>query len=110
MILRNLELLVHQIKRAKNGTEIQGIALSKLSPASSHQPKLLRVLTALDYLFDPKCPSREIVQDSEPKNEESKKERDVLSNLYESLTFGPLWKVQYSIPVFCLTFPSSSPE
>jgi len=90
-ILGHLEVLVHQIKHAENGTEIQGMALSNFSPASSDQAKLLRVLTALDYLFDPKRPSREIVKDSEPKDEESKKERDVLSNLYESLTFGPLW-------------------
>ncbi|CAZ79591.1 unnamed protein product [Tuber melanosporum] len=90
-ILEHLEVLVHQIKHAENGTEIQGMALSNFSPASSDQAKLLRVLTALDYLFDPKRPSRETVKDGEPKDEESKKERDVLSNLYESLTFGPLW-------------------
>ncbi|PWW73889.1 hypothetical protein C7212DRAFT_213953 [Tuber magnatum] len=90
-ILGHLEVLVHQIKHAENGTEIQGMALSNFSPASSDQAKLLRVLTALDYLFDPKRPSREVAKDSEPKDEESKKERDVLSNLYESLTFGPLW-------------------
>ena len=66
------------------------MALSNLSPASSDQAKLLRVLTALDYLFDPERSSREIVEDSEPKDEENKKERDVLSNLYEGLTFRPL--------------------
>ncbi|RPB00949.1 hypothetical protein L873DRAFT_1678406 [Choiromyces venosus 120613-1] len=90
-ILGHLEVLVHQIKHAENGTEIQGMALSNFSPASSDQAKLLRVLTALDYLFDPKRPSREILKDGESKDEETKKERDVLSNLYESLTFGPLW-------------------
>ncbi|PUU81072.1 hypothetical protein B9Z19DRAFT_1122576 [Tuber borchii] len=62
-ILWHLGVLVHQIKHAENGTEIQGMALSNFSPVSSNQAKLLRVLTALDYRFDPRRPSREVVND-----------------------------------------------
>lgn len=92
-ILGHLDVLVHQIKSAENGTEIQGLALSNFSPASSDQAKLLRVLTALDYLFDPKrsAKDKEEKKDGESKEEENKAEKDILANLYESLTFGPLW-------------------
>ncbi|KAL8966641.1 MAG: hypothetical protein Q9183_003278, partial [Haloplaca sp. 2 TL-2023] len=53
-ILNDLDELVPQIKQAKSTADVQGMALTKFSPASSDQAKLLRILTALDYLFDPK--------------------------------------------------------
>lgn len=92
-ILGHLDVLVHQIKSAENGTEIQGLALSNFSPASSDQAKLLRVLTALDYLFDPKrsAKDKEEKKEGESKEDENKAEKDILANLYERLTFGPLW-------------------
>lgn len=92
-ILEHLDVLVNQIKSAENGTEIQGLALSNFSPASSDQAKLLRVLTALDYLFDPKrsAKDKEEKKQGESKEDENKAEKDILANLYESLTFGPLW-------------------
>lgn len=92
-ILGHLDVLVNQIKSAENGTEIQGLALSNFSPASSDQAKLLRVLTALDYLFDPKrsAKDKEEKKEGESKEDENKIEKDILANLYESLTFGPLW-------------------
>lgn len=92
-ILGHLDVLVNQIKSAENGTEIQGLALSNFSPASSDQAKLLRVLTALDYLFDPKrsAKDKDEKKEGESKEDEHKAEKDILANLYESLTFGPLW-------------------
>jgi E3 ubiquitin-protein ligase HUWE1 len=93
-ILGHLEALLQQVKNAENGTEVQGMALANFSPASSEQAKLLRVLTALDYLFDPKRNSK----DKEDKKEDKKDGEemtddagDVLARLYESLTFTPLW-------------------
>ncbi|MCJ1283485.1 hypothetical protein MMC26_002815 [Xylographa opegraphella] len=90
-ISHDLDDLIPQIQRAETGTDIQGMALSKFSPSSSDQAKLLRVLTALDYLFDPKrnggksTPSADVVSaDSESKD-------DLLTTLYENSTFGPLW-------------------
>ncbi|MCJ1392495.1 hypothetical protein MMC18_005362 [Xylographa bjoerkii] len=90
-ISRDLDDLIPQIQSAETGTDIQGMALSKFSPSSSDQAKLLRVLTALDYLFDPKrnggksTPSAELVSaDGESKD-------DLLTTLYENSTFGPLW-------------------
>lgn len=91
-ILKDLAELTAQIKQAKSGTDVQGLALSKFSPASSDQAKLLRVLTALDYLFDPK---RAATQDkpsgsrAEPLPTEEKD--DILITLYENSTFGSLW-------------------
>ncbi|KAF8252457.1 hypothetical protein K440DRAFT_651549 [Wilcoxina mikolae CBS 423.85] len=93
-ILGHLEALLQQVKNAENGTEVQGMALANFSPASSEQAKLLRVLTALDYLFDPKRNGK----DKEDKKEDKKDGEettgdagDVLARLYESLTFTPLW-------------------
>ncbi|OCK80464.1 hypothetical protein K432DRAFT_43416 [Lepidopterella palustris CBS 459.81] len=91
-ILRDLEDLTTQISKAESPTDVQGMALSKFSPASSDQAKLLRVLTALDYLFDPKRaetpdkPSPSISQALE-----SAEKDDILTTLYENSTFGPLW-------------------
>ncbi|KAI2790542.1 hypothetical protein POX_d06059 [Penicillium oxalicum] len=85
-ILADLGELLTHIHQAKTGTDMQGLALAKFSPASSDQAKLLRVLTALDYLFDPSRADRSKV----PEPESAPKE-DVLKRLYESATFGPLW-------------------
>ncbi|KAL5001939.1 hypothetical protein BDV10DRAFT_140500 [Aspergillus recurvatus] len=84
-ILLDLDELIVHVHEAKNGTEMQGLALAKFSPASSDQVKLLRVLTALDYLFDPSRADKSKVNDTEGPA------RDVLQTLYESSTFGPLW-------------------
>ncbi|CAG7920874.1 unnamed protein product [Penicillium olsonii] len=85
-ILQDLEDLLPHIHQAKTGTDMQGLALAKFSPASSDQAKLLRVLTALDYLFDPTRVDK--TKGTEP---ESAPKEDVLKRLYESATFGPLW-------------------
>ncbi|THC94388.1 hypothetical protein EYZ11_006117 [Aspergillus tanneri] len=85
-ILTDLDELLAHINQAQTGTDMQGLALAKFSPASSDQAKLLRVLTALDYLFDPNRADK--VKGNEPEN--TSKE-DVLQTLYESSTFGPLW-------------------
>ncbi|KAJ5585549.1 uncharacterized protein N7459_005349 [Penicillium hispanicum] len=85
-ILADLEELLPHIHQAKTGNDMQGLALAKFSPASSDQAKLLRILTALDYLFDP---SR--VDKSKGSEPEAAPKEDVLKKLYESATFGPLW-------------------
>ncbi|KDE79157.1 E3 ubiquitin-protein [Aspergillus oryzae 100-8] len=85
-ILTDLDELLSHINQARTGTDMQGLALAKFSPASSDQAKLLRVLTALDYLFDPSRSDKAKGGDSEQVAKE-----DVLQTLYESSTFGPLW-------------------
>jgi len=62
--------------------------LSKFSPASSSS-QVLRVLTALDYLFDPK---RADIQTTLFRNAEAlaaRREEIILTTLYENSTFGP---------------------
>ncbi|KAJ5567262.1 hypothetical protein N7535_006568 [Penicillium sp. DV-2018c] len=86
IILSDLEELLPYMHQAQTGTDMQGLALVKFSPASSDQAKLLRILTALDYLFDPTRVDK--TKGTEP---EAAPKEDVLKRLYESATFGPLW-------------------
>lgn len=93
-ILGDLDELVPQIQRAESGTDIQGMALAKFSPASSDQAKLLRVLTALDYLFDPKRnggKTKPTLEEPSTEGESSLAKEDLLTTLYENPTFGLLW-------------------
>lgn len=97
IILFDLEDLLPQIQKASSGTEIQGVALAKFSPSGSDQNKLLRVLTALDHLFDPKnTPKKDTPGggNAETTGEESKEieKQDLLATLYENPTFGPMWE------------------
>ncbi|KAL8772430.1 MAG: hypothetical protein Q9209_002381 [Squamulea sp. 1 TL-2023] len=93
-ILNDLDELIPQIKQAESGTDIQGMALAKFSPASSDQAKLLRVLTALDYLFDPKRSNgktKSATDDKAKAEESSTSQDDILTTLYENAVFGSLW-------------------
>ncbi|OAX82309.1 hypothetical protein ACJ72_03338 [Emergomyces africanus] len=85
-ILIDLDELLPHIKQAETGIDVQGMALSKFSPASSDQAKLLRALTALDYLFDPNRLDKEKYSEPESSNKDN-----ILKALYEGATFGPLW-------------------
>ncbi|KAH0264764.1 hypothetical protein KCU71_g20111, partial [Aureobasidium melanogenum] len=91
-VLVDLQQLAPQIQNAKTSTDIQGIALANFSPASSHQSKLLRVLLALDYLFDPKrSGSHDRQASTSTEASPSKARQDLLSTLYETSTFAKLW-------------------
>jgi len=94
VILLDLEELLPQIQKATTGTEIQGVALAKFSPGGSDQNKLLRVLTALDHLFDPKRDKKDQPTEAEAEGESSQlvEKQDLLSSLYENSTFGPMWE------------------
>jgi len=89
--LQDLAHLTIQVTDAESPTDVQGIALAKFSPASSDQTKLLRALTALDYLFDP---SRDIKDKPESNAEalEPAQKEDILLSLYEDAAFAPLWE------------------
>lgn len=89
-VLVDLEELTKHIDSAQAGTDLQGLALANFSSATSKQYKLLRVLIALDHLFDPqRMPSAPATSDAaalEPKLKD-----DILATLYESSTFDKLW-------------------
>ena len=90
-ISQDLDDLIPQIKSAGSGTDIQGMALAKFSPSSSDQAKLLRVLTALDYLFDPKRNGGKTKTQAKGGSSKDEPKEDLLTTLYENPTFGPLW-------------------
>jgi E3 ubiquitin-protein ligase HUWE1 len=94
VILGDLEELLPQIQKASTGTEIQGVALTKFSPSGSDQNKLLRVLTALDHLFEPKHSVKrdgEGGTEGESISDKDTEKQDLLASLYENSTFGPMW-------------------
>jgi E3 ubiquitin-protein ligase HUWE1 len=88
--LQDLASLTVQVSKADSPTDVQGIALAKFSPASSDQTKLLRALTALDYLFDPSRDSKDKPESAAEALEPAQKE-DILLTLYEDTAFAPLW-------------------
>ncbi|USP81000.1 hypothetical protein yc1106_08274 [Curvularia clavata] len=89
--LRDLASLTVQVSKASSSTDVQGIALAKFSPASSDQTKLLRALTALDYLFDPSRDNKDKPEAAAEALEPAQKE-DILLTLYEDAAFAPLWE------------------
>ena len=91
-VLSDLEQLPAQIRNAETSTDVQGMALASFSPASSHQHKLLRVLVALDYIFDPKRSHDGTTALSADRLPQKTKD-DLVSTLYENQTFVKLWNV-----------------
>ena len=90
-ILRDLKMLLEEVRKADSASELQRVALARFSPASSDQTKLLRVITSLDYIFDPvRSALHTPFPSDEPKNAEE--ESETLRTLYENATFSPLWK------------------
>ncbi|KAF2460493.1 hypothetical protein BDY21DRAFT_166279 [Lineolata rhizophorae] len=91
-ILKDLEHLCTSVSKAKTATDVQGMALSKFAPPSSDQAKLLRVITGLDYLFDPKrANAPDAPSSTGVTGMDSQQREDILSTLYENPTFGALW-------------------
>lgn len=88
--LKDLTELTTQVSGAATVTDVQGIALAKFSPPSSDQAKLLRALTALDYLFDPNRDKKEHESTNAEGLEPAQKD-DILLTLYEDAAFAPLW-------------------
>ncbi|OAQ79953.1 HECT-like protein [Purpureocillium lilacinum] len=86
-IVSDLDDLLPHIDQAANGTEIQGLALAKFSPGASEQNKLLRVLTALDHLFDGK---KKTGDDKDTAAGEDKKY--LVDSLYHNSTFPAMWE------------------
>ena len=72
--------------------DVTRIVASKFSPASADQAKLLRILKALDYLFDPKRDELKAKIDAEEQgNSADPSKADLVTTLYENATFSLLW-------------------
>ena len=91
VILQELVGLLAQINKAKTSTDVQGMALSRFSHSSSDQAKLLRVITALDYMFDPKRADAQIPGSRNVEGFDLQIKEDILTKLYENDVFTPLW-------------------
>lgn len=76
LLVTDLKELAEVIAKSSDSTDINGFVLEKFTSSSSTQNKLLRVLTALDYLFD---------------TENENMDFQSLKSLYEKLALGPLW-------------------
>ena len=87
-IVADLDDLLPHIEKATSGTEIQGLALAKFSPGASEQNKLLRVLTALDHLFDGKKKQSKTPEAGKAEDEK----QDLLASLYHNSTFSAMWE------------------
>lgn len=87
-IVSDLDELLPHIEKAESGTEIQGLALAKFSPGASEQNKLLRVLTALDHLFETKKDGSRDAGDAAAADEKS----SLLMSLYHNETFNKMWE------------------
>lgn len=87
-IVSDLDELLPHIQKAESGTEIQGLALAKFSPGASEQNKLLRVLTALDHLFETKKDGVGDASDIAAADEKS----SLLMSLYHNETFNMMWE------------------
>lgn len=87
-MVSDLDELLPHIEKAESGTEIQGLALAKFSPGASEQNKLLRVLTALDHLFETKKDGARDASDVAAADEKS----SLLMTLYHNDTFNKMWE------------------
>ena len=82
-VLADLEDLAKQMDSAQTETDLQGLALANFSSATAKPTKLLRVIVAIDYLFNPRS--------NDTSGLEPKLKEDILAVLYESSTFDKLW-------------------
>jgi len=99
VLLADLEDLAKQINAARTGTDLQGMALASFSSAGAKQKRMLRVLVALDHVFDPKRTPTVSTSACPDTGVDQKLKEDILATLHESPTFDKLWK---SLSV-CLT-------
>lgn len=83
VIVHDLEQLQGELKSTqKDDVDVyDSKIISKLTAPSSDQAKLLRILTALDYMYE-----------SDKSKESEAAEQDKLTELYRHLDLGKLWK------------------
>ena len=110
IIICDLRTLTAEIKKTENySTEDR--AFSKFDISCSHQAKLLRLLTALDYMFESREREREGKRSEghkEMNDANNEKEDDIeeLTSLYKRLALGSLWDALSE----CLLVLENKPE
>lgn len=91
-IISDLSLLTAEISTLTQDTDTK--AFGKFSAPSAHQAKLLRILTALDYMFELKEKEKEKEKDESDLFKQSSLSVDdveELTGLYRQLALGTLW-------------------
>ncbi|CAB4422479.1 unnamed protein product [Rhizophagus irregularis] len=117
-ILEDLDDLAQILDKANTGVDVQGVTLSKFSPSSSKQAKLLRVLKTIDYMYSRKQQSNitssntqtevslaptvdpdeaetvapRTLLDSNARNSKLTDDEEKVMKIYETLNFTELWK------------------
>ena len=86
----DLEELVRALNQVSDSEEVSSSILSRFSPASADQAKLLRVLKTIDFMFSPRS-SSSAPSDPSDAQEEAGKQREAYK-IYEGFNFAPLWK------------------
>lgn len=110
IIICDLRTLTTEIKKAENySTEDR--AFSKFDISCSHQAKLLRLLTALDYMFESREKERagkrnEGNKEMNDANNEKEDDIEELTSLYKRLALGSLWDALSE----CLLVLENKPE
>ncbi len=85
----DLEQLVQALKPVSDSEEVPSSILSRFSPASADQAKLLRVLKTIDFMFSPRS-SSSAPPDLSDAQEEAGRQREAYK-IYEGFNFAPLW-------------------
>ncbi|GEQ66679.1 hypothetical protein JCM33374_g342 [Metschnikowia sp. JCM 33374] len=83
-IIKDLKVLTNELAKNPQADTHESKVVNKFTASSSDQAKLLRVLTALDYMYESQK------RDQESKG--TKDELDRLTGLYKHLQLGTLWK------------------
>ncbi|KAJ2962784.1 hypothetical protein NQZ79_g2089 [Umbelopsis isabellina] len=88
----DLKELHSVMENTMSGVDIQGTTLTKFSPASSQQAKLLRVLKTIDYMYSRKQHGESKSKDKLAHESAQQNEERILK-IYDELQFDPLWKL-----------------
>ncbi|OBA23791.1 HECT-domain-containing protein [Metschnikowia bicuspidata var. bicuspidata NRRL YB-4993] len=83
LIIEDLDVLTSELPKEPKAETQENKMVSKFTASSSDQAKLLRILTALDYMYE----SQKREHGSESSNDD-----ELLSGLYKHLQLGKLWK------------------
>ncbi|KAM9914786.1 hypothetical protein OXX69_000314 [Metschnikowia pulcherrima] len=84
LIVKDLKTLTGELADTSKNDAHDNKVVSKFTASSSDQAKLLRILTALDYMYES--------QKRDHKSDGPKEELDRLNGLYKHLQLGTLWK------------------
>lgn len=91
-VLQDLQSLQPQLEQAESGANIQDVALARFTPESADQRRLLRILLALDHLFEIKHDKNESNKpETSVMSTSDVEKQELLSSLYDHTTLNSVW-------------------